>query len=74
MAKLSATELLDLRICCRIVGFENMKWFVGAVHKKLDFVAQATTFDCSLGVTIDQFRYDVLRISKYQDLLVLFLL
>ena len=61
-------------ICYRIVESENMKWFVGAVHKKLDFFAQATTFDCSLGATIDRFRYDVIRVSKYQDLLVLFLL
>ena len=47
-------------IYCRVVGSENMKWFIGAEHKKFDFIVQATTIDCSLGISIDQFRYDVL--------------
>ena len=47
-------------IRCRVIDSENMKWFIGAEHKKFSFIVQATAIDCSLGVSIDQFRYDVL--------------
>ena len=47
-------------ICCRIVRSENMKWFIGAEHKMFNFVVQATTINCSLGISVDQFRYDEL--------------
>ena len=47
-------------ICCRIVRSENMKWFIGAEHKNFSFIVQMTAIDYSLGVSIDQFGYDVL--------------
>ena len=47
-------------IRCSVIDSENMKWFIGAKHKKFIFIVQMTTIDCSLGVSIDQFGYDVL--------------
>ena len=49
-------------------------WFIGFEHKRLCFIKQASTIDSSRGVSIDQFRDDVLRITEDQDLLVVFIL
>ena len=47
-------------IRCSVIDSENMKWFIGAEHKKFSFIVQTIEIDCSLGVSIDQFGYDVL--------------
>ena len=61
-------------IRCSVIDSENMKWFIGAEHKNFSFIVQMTAIDYSLGVSIDQFGYDVLWISKYQNLLIVFIL
>ena len=47
-------------VCSSVISPENMERLVGMEHKRLYFVVQAAAIDCSLGVSIDQFGYDVL--------------
>ena len=45
---------------CRVIELKDVKWLIGFRHKKLCFIEQVATSDSSLGVSVDQFRDDML--------------
>ena len=51
-------------VSCTIVYPENVKGLERVMQKGFDFIIQAATFNCSRGVTINQFGDDMLRVSK----------
>ena len=45
---------------CKVIIPKNVKRLIGFEHKRLYFIVQAATIDCSRWVSIDQFRDDML--------------
>ena len=57
---------------CGIIVPKDVECLIGFRHKKLSFFKQASAFDCSRGVSVDQFEDDVPGVSEYQNLSKLF--
>ena len=47
-------------VCCRVIDPEDVHRLIGIEHKELYFIVQAATVDSSRGVSIDQFRDNML--------------
>ena len=59
-------------ISCTIVHPEYMQGLKIVMHKGFYFIIEATAFNCSRGVTINQFGDVMLRVSENKNLTIVF--